>query len=335
MNAIALCLSFLCVGADPTPKLSGAFIQLNNKAMDLRKGDWIDVCKAMKSIALNTIIIQCMKYRGGDDVPYEFYEKNMVDPLGEILQFCDTDKTQGWQVYVGIEYVAKWDTIRKNEQETADFLDESKAVAKKIWDRYQGRRSFAGWYVPQELANYGYDNGEVALLRGFFLPLSQYCWDISGGKPVAISPYYNPVLASPMRFREDIGQIVSGSRVNIIMLQDGVGVRDIKEGELGQKVVPFYQEMQRICGKDRQLWGNAECLEHFPRQGIANPDFPVRDFGRFVAQRKAIGPLVVKIVVFDFFHYMNPYGHAHSDDLEYVKGEQLLYNAYLKEIQGN
>ena len=124
-------------------------------------------------------------------------------------------------------------------------------------------------------------------------------------------------------------KILDGSAIGEVMLQDGVGVREVQEAEIEAKVVPFYREMAAVLGPGQRLWGNVECLEH--RDGN---DFPVTDFARFATQRRAVGQVVQKLVTFEFFHYMNPFGHLMSN-AEYIQAEKSLYDAYRQEVVGH
>src|SRR5438034_411963 len=75
----------------------------------------------------------------------------------------------------------------------ADYLDreaaESMRLAEAAWTRYGRHRSFAGWYLPQELWDGAFDDGQIARLRAFFRRVSDRCKALSGGKPVAIAPF--------------------------------------------------------------------------------------------------------------------------------------------------
>ena len=209
--AFVLGLAFIASSAtamaqDPSPKLSGGFIQYQGATTALSKDDWLRVCQAMLNIGLKTVILQQTEFQDGETVTsYIPRKKGELDPTDIILKFADDKKMN---VFVGLRYVKQWDTIRKNEGEATKQLDANKLLASKVWDRYKKHPSFAGWYLPQELANYGYSDDEIAILKGFFEALSKHCTTLANGKGVAISPYFNPCLAEPKQFSSDIKRIV-------------------------------------------------------------------------------------------------------------------------------
>jgi hypothetical protein len=296
--------------------------------MDLKPSDWQDVCKAMDRIGFKLVIVQAVEYVGDDGVPYTFYEKNGTDPIAVMLRYGEP---RGIKIHVGLRLVQGFDKIRKDKAALDRLLAENRAVAAKIWSRYGRSGAFGGFYIPQELANYGYTDEEIRLLKGYFGPLGRYSSKFGGGKVVSVSPYFNPDeggLADPARFASDLKAILSDSGIGVIMLQDGVGVREIKAADIGAKVVPFYREVAKALGPGQTLWGNVECLEH--RNG---KDFPVTDYARFEAQRRAVGGVACPLVTFEFFNYMNPYGHT-KPDKGYVEAEKALYEAYSKEVGG-
>jgi hypothetical protein len=80
----------------PAPKLSGGFIQLSNAAMDLKPGDWLNVCDAMKAIEFDSIVVQGVEFIGDDGVLFTFYEKDGIDPIAEMIRLSES---RGMKVY--------------------------------------------------------------------------------------------------------------------------------------------------------------------------------------------------------------------------------------------
>jgi hypothetical protein len=156
---------------------------------------------------------------------------------------------------------------------------------------------------------------------------------------VAVSPFFNPLIKpgepgfgdlDPGCFATVYCQFLEHAGIDIVMLQDGVGTRGLKTGDLPVRVIPYFQAFQQLCrSKHVALWGNVENFEIVPGQPNMN-DFWPTDIGRLESQIRATAPFVKELVTFDFFHYMNPYGYLHEDQSEtvYRARERVLYNAY-------
>ena len=314
----------LTTDATPPPRLAGGFIQLSNAALELKAADWIDVANSMKAVGMETVIVQGVEYVGHDGVLFPLFEKDGVDPTAELLR-------HGMKVFVGLRVDENWDAIRKDPMALGKLLDDNLKVASKVWARYGSSPGFGGFYLPQELANHGYPDAELAPIRDYIRALGKHCRQISGDRPVAVSPYFNPdttAFADPTRFASDLKRILDDSGVTEVMLQDGVGVREVATADIPAKVVPFYRAVAAALTTGQHLWGNVECFEH--RDG---KDFPVTDFARFADQRRAVGPLVERLVTWEFFHYLNPLGHTVAD-AAHRGAEKALYEAYQRELAG-
>lgn len=336
--------------------ITGGFIQYEGWMMKdrlhpsnpqgLSKDAWKKELEAMKRARIDTIIIQRLEAGGESFIP-DCNDREAVDPTEVILDYADNNEMQ---VFVGL-WSSAWPDA-KVESADADLLTitrgENIRVANAAWGRYGKHRSFAGWYIPQEIWNINWQKEQNERIRSFYRAVSDHCKGISNGKPVAISPFFSPfgnaneeaVTAVYTTFL--LGdEKVQGAGIDIVMVQDGVGARCRNtQSDIFDNVQPYFRAFlnaAREASKVKKvaLWGNLEsfktvqggCLDNFQRPFKGAP----ADFSRLQVQLEAASfdhdenqPFFEKLVTFDFFHYMSP---AHPGDT--LAERQRLYSAYI------
>jgi len=358
-----------------TRPLDGAFIQF----WGVREEKvWRQVMDAMKTAKMRTVVIQYLKNRllkrdaegkiiyGPDERPVmdeatftytDAYTMpngdRIIDPTQYILQYAEDN---GMQVYVGlinderfVEY-GQWDNPHRLNLDGQ--LKDNKDFAQLLWERYgknpktgKDYKSLAGWYLPYEMWNEKYTTGQLDAFRPFFNDVSETCRRISHGKPVTVSPFINPdttVFLDAKSFAATYGTFLkSGQKsagIDIVMLQDSVGAKGVAKEEIQTKIGPYFKELNIMCNAlSVKLWADIEAFEDSPR-------IPTT-YDRFERQMQVVDDILVdptnqQVVAFDFFHYMNPYGHLHglpnparpADGPDYAAREGRLYCAYLRAL---
>lgn len=307
----------------PLPKLTGGFIQLDDVAKSLKER-WSEFFEQMSKIRLNTFIIQYLESVDRDCTKFNAIEG--ADPVEEILKQA---AMMHGSVYIGLRNYQAWDELRKNEKYINTVLTENQRLADLVWKRYGAHPSFKGWYIVQELANYKYEKKEeLDLLNGYFVTLSKYCRAIDRNqKPVAISPYFNPTddFKNAPDFASDLKTILKDSEVDIVMLQDSVGERQIKPDEFPEKVKPYYEALKALAtANGQQFWANVESFKWVGKNRRPT------DFATFKQQLLTADEYSKTLVTFDCYHYMNPLGFSHEKEQEHRDAEKLLYDEYEK-----
>lgn len=336
--------------------LDGAFIQFWGNR---RRSEWQKVMNAIKAVNMHTIILQYLANRvisvkdntkvfdstgcGVMDDPaffiYPDAEKastDEVDPTEYILQYAEQNNMK---VYIGLfndeRFVyneginSQWNKpqcLKLDERES-----ENKELAKKIWNRYHNYKSFSGWYFPFEMWNQPYTEKQIQDFRRFSGKISVACKAFDKNKKVLVSPFFNPD-SPPFLFAKDFsvtyGKFLKSDSesagIDIVMLQDSVGAKNIQIDDISNKVAPFYTELKSMCvNKGCTLWANVESFES---------NYTPTSIERFQKQIETANSILTnkpteQVVTFDFFHYMNPYGTLHSD---YAEKELKLYCKYLQ-----
>lgn len=262
----------------------------------------------------------------------------IIDPTGFILDFADE---KGMEVYVGLindeKFVewGQWDNPRCLNLPRQ--IEDNKRFAEVIWGRYgkkpgasEPRPSFKGWYLPQEMWNQAYTEDQIRDFRRFFGAVSKRCKELSGGLPVTVSPFFNPKMLGAEAFAETYGRFLRKGQetagIDIVMLQDSVGAKAIPFNDISTVVGEYYRAMRgKLDELGIKFWANVESFGCEPRRPT--------EIMRLTRQLETARGHVAageKIVTFDFYHYMNPFGYDHVIDESYVAAERSLYCEYLK-----
>jgi hypothetical protein len=327
--------SFLVLATDTArPQLGGAFVQLDRGNKNWTPEAWGAELARMRTAKLDSVIVQYLEARDGDEpatseqyVPAGPEDK---DPLKAILD--DADR-HGMKVFVGLRYDARLlgsellNAPDKLKAALDDELARNIELAACVSKRYQlrTRSSFAGWYLPVEVANFkedfpGEDKGWIAQLSKFTRELVKTCKAMVN-KDVAVSPYFNGKkengtlpkwLVGPKEMGQNYRRFLQDTGLSIVMLQDGVGVGKIPPTEVEAYVKEYLLAVKEACseasppeGPRIRFWLNVESIG--------------ADINRLRAQMALGARNAEEIVTFDFPHHL---------------GRNPLYEDYLKYLGG-
>lgn len=300
------------LGTPAGVRLDGTFIQYQGWMTKLDAGAWQRELEVLQRARLRLIIVQWVQYNQNRFLPTNAAPETDLTEL--LLAYADRE---GLQVFLGLAMDDGWwnqSTDSRYLNRTADALG---GVAEEVWRRYGAHRSFAGWYIPQEPWDGEYSDGQTTLLRRFFRQVSDRCKQLSGGKPVAFSPFFSG-RSTPAGLELFYRKLLEGSGLDILMLQDGVGARGW-DAEVAERVTPYFRAVSRACLQTGvAFWSD---LESFRLAGSDPARFVPADIGRLCQQLTAEAPWVQRIVTFDFFHYLSPPRGA---------AQQRLHDDYLK-----
>jgi hypothetical protein len=321
----------------PKDKFTGGFIQLTNSmAVDdtrLTRQQWRDVLQSMKQTGMTTVIVQylVLKEATGDR---SLMRPGTADDATELI-LSEADDLKGMTVLIGL-----WDCDFPTSKFNTAFFVEAKsktlAAAETAWnDMHYGRHaSFGGWYIPVEPWNFKKDPDKIALLADFLAAVTAKCKELAPSKPVAFSCYFNPdqvFYASPAETTNVYKQVFDRAKIDILMLQDGVG----EYGHAAADCQAYFTAYKAACGEKVRFWGDLECFTR-TEAGIRVP----ADAARLAAQFASAKGSTETCVTFDFFHYMNPNKYTDHQGVEYqgmcagglVGPRKALYDAYRLQI---
>lgn len=313
--ACSLLLSVGCAERIETPALSrrieGTFVQYEPWMTRLGRAEWRRELDAMRRARIELIVIQWLEFEG-----VRFFGNDGNDPTRLILEYCDE---HDMRVFVGLSHADIYWSRLKDPGHLDRAWASSAAVADEAWGRYGRHRSFAGWYLPQELRDATYPLQSMISIKDFYRKLGDRCRALSGDKPVAIAPAMSGTVSAE-KFGHMYATILPGSGIDIVMLQDGVGARGW-DNDFERRIVPYFRAMAEACRLARaKLWSDIEVFRRSSKGGRSEP----ADIERIKRQIAVETPFVERFVMFDFFHYMSPHRG---------KAQKRLYERYLAEMK--
>jgi hypothetical protein len=299
-------------GLPARSRIEGTIIQYQDWMMKMDARAWRHEMDAMRRAGIHIVIIQWLRMNDSRYIPSD---PGAVDPTRIILEYADRN---GMEVFIGLAYADFW-WKRLRDQRYLDLAAAaSTQIADEAWARYGGHRSFAGWYLPQELRDANYTPQMIDGLRTFFKGLGDHCRSLSGDKRVLISPAMSGLIASDL-FERTYTTLLLDSGIDVVIFQDGVGARGWDK-DLERRVVPYFGAMRAACRTAGvELWSD---IEIFHRAGKPAGSTPA-SIERIKRQIAAESPFVSAFVMFDFFHYMSPRRGA---------AQKKLYEDYLREF---
>ncbi|MEW6227879.1 MAG: DUF4434 domain-containing protein [Bacillota bacterium] len=208
------------------------------------------------------------------------------------------------QVMLGLTLDPSW---WKGNFDAAGDLERNKQVVDELWSRYGRSPAFYGWYIPHEIDDLNSRGADrLNNLIRFTAELSGYAKQVSSGKPVAIAPFFGMHM-TPAEYEKWWKSYLAGARVDIVMLQDGVGCHRV---DLYKDVPSYYAALQRAATANNvELWSDVEVFNQthgWPVDGGTWAAVPGK-IETIAEQLRVEKPYVSRFVAFEFTHYMSPW----------------------------
>lgn len=309
----------------PPPRLCGGFIQYWRPMETWGEDHWHPVLDAMVEAGMIVIVIQQLASEDASGHVEPFMAEGQ-DATKVILEYATN---HGMQVYLGLLFNRLNGSTESKNLDLEDTAQKNINLAKTVATRYGGYPAFTGWYIPLETWTSA-PQTYLMTFKPFFQTVSRACKDLAN-KPVAFSPFVNSLYGSEGEISEvttTYQAFLTGSGLDILMLQDGVGARNLDPSDVPANAV-YFDAMGTACAEAGvEFWANVESFTDYGSdcRTPADPE-------RFKLQRHCI-PKAKHAITFDFFHYMNPYIFLKSMDQARQEAMKTLYRAYLEEIMG-
>ena len=281
------------------PALRGSFLQpaLGDR-WTLKQ--WRDEFHYMRDAGLDQMVIQWTAdskekttiYPSGVAGYAQNTEHDVVD------RALDAADASGAQVYLGLQINDDWWTKYltdkpwlKNEAKVANVL------ADDLWKRYRHHGSLTGWYLGFEVDNVESTPADWDNLVAFYRTVGNHLHKLTPGKPIVISPFFNTKAdLSPTQWQTMWEYVLKRSPIDVLALQDGVGVAHATKAELPE----WFSAVRNAIQNSRphmQFWVDTETftLDSEPR--------PIR---AIVNDMCAVRPYVSSYLSFSFNHYLSP-----------------------------
>lgn len=230
----------------------------------------------------------------------------------------------GRKVFLGLVFNDDW---WQKEGADRDWLlneaGEMNAVADELYASYFARYpvTFAGWYINWEMDNFAEYNSLTKHKENMIEALqmvSGHLKTLNPALPSSIAPFFNTTGgSSAQQYGQFWYEVLSKTDVDILMLQDGIGVNHATLDQLPE----WYQQVcagVRAAGK--ACWSD---LENFTTG--ADENFYPAPIERLIQQHQIAAQYIDRIVTFSYLSYMSPVDPNHAPYYQ-------SYKAYVDEL---
>ena len=301
MVAVLIFLACLAVVAQDCsrPALRGSFLQpALGDAWTLKQ--WHDEFRYMRDAELDQMVVQWTADSKAKTTIYPsgvagYSQNTQHDVVDRALDAADAS---GAQVYLGLQINDDWWT--KYLADKAWLENEGKianVLADDLWKRYRHHESLTGWYLAFEVDNVESTSVEWDNLVAFYRTVGNHLHKLTPGKPILISPFFNTKAElSPSQWQTMWEYVLKRSPVDILALQDGVGVAHATKAQLPE----WFSAVRNAIQKSRprmQFWVDTETF---------TLDSEPRAIRSIVNDMRAVQPYVSSYLSFSFNHYLSP-----------------------------
>lgn len=258
------------------------------------------------------------------------------EPVAYLL---DAAQKAGLQVWLGLylneepSSLSWWDAMTD-----ADFSETDKAaiehhvlrsiaVVNDLAAQYGSHPALGGVYYSIEVANNAFT---PAANRPYLVSIidrvAKAVHQALPGKKLAISPFFNTALASAEEFGAMWEEVLKNSELDIIILQDGVGVAPNTLTATNDEISAYFRAVRKAAdAAGKPLWGNAELFTNLGDRD--NPQLIPAPIDTIRRQLQTEAPYVDKFVCFEF-HYLDP-NDAYTLSGSTATARQTLYDSCL------
>ena len=257
----------------------------------------------MRAIGIDTVIMIRCGLKQWLTYPSEILmrRQNCYRPVADLVEmFLELSDELGMKFFFGTyDSWCHWHSDHPEKE-----LELNLQVVEEAWLRYGHHKSFAGWYLSQEISR---GRKSVATL---YRELGRCCKEVSGGLPVLISPLIDGIKENQKQsisledHQREWDEMFS-------LIRDGVDTVAFQDGHCEFHELSDYLAVNRQLAEKYgiECWSNCESFDR---------DMPIRflpikwEKMRFKLQAaEAAG--VRKVITFEFSHFMSPnsvYGAA-------------------------
>ena len=281
------------------PALRGSFLQPQlGDAWTLKQ--WTNEFQYMQDAGLDQMLIQWTADSKEKTTIFPstlagYTQNTQHDVVERGLQAADAS---GAQVYLGLQVNDDWWTNYIND--AAWLRNEAKtanALADDLWKRYRRHPSLAGWYLPFEVDNVETSAPQWDNLVAFYRAVGHHLHELTPGKPVVISPFYDTREGlSSSEWQTMWEYVLKRSPIDVLALQDGVGAAHATAAKLPEWFSAVQNAIQH-ARPSMQFWVDTETFHH---------QYATMPIHSIVRDMCAVQPYVSNYVSFSFNHYLSP-----------------------------
>lgn len=225
-----------------------------------------------------------------------------------------------------------WDAVNDQHFSSRDSLiiehhvQRSIAAVDDLARLYGDHHAFTGVYISFEIANHAFiPDKNQSYLISIFDRITDRVHEKLPGKSVAVSPFFNIELSTPEEFGSMWENVLSKTAIDLVILQDGVGVEPKSLTLLRDRVTPFFKAVRRAAEKSNTEF-RINCELFTNRGSREKPDLVPGKTSSIKRQLNRAAKQCDTIAAFDF-RYMDP-NCDHAETEEECKSRKALYRSY-------
>jgi len=270
---------------------------------------WKQELSAMKAVEIDTVIIQWSQY----DL-YPFYGKGTDHKDNLIGRLMTAADDLNIKVFLGTIFDSTWvsEWAWKDVAYLKSSLANNRSFLPNIWSMYKDHKSFVGWYIPQEIADWDYRDlsifaPELYNLRYYYKSIVDICKSLDENMKVGLSAFFVGKF-TPNYVEYSFREMLEGTRLDVLMVQIGYGVRHWRS--IKEFVVPYFKAFNYAAEANNiELWAVQEMFDlEVISNGFDETTIKIEPLSIDILKKrqKEILPITNNLVYFDFFHYLSP-----------------------------
>jgi hypothetical protein len=243
--------------------LTGSFIDFSGKSQWSQK-EWESQFQEMNDIGMNTAIIQFISY--GDTTWFNsannFTRIKYPDALPALLAAANNKRMD---IFMGLYFDEEYWKNQTNVDWLHLHADRCISIAEELNAQFGKNPAFKGWYIPHEPEPNAYHSKELtASLKENLINLISDRLHSFDAKPVSIAAFFNSELTSPTQLKDFMTELCK-SNLQIIMLQDGIGVNHVSLEQVGLYYSKADRGLYENTNYKGEFWTDLETFSFAPQ----------------------------------------------------------------------
>ena len=304
--------------------IDGTFIQLHRGVAERSAREWQADFKRAKELGGTVLIVQwtaeepILYFQPAGEAP-----PRMTETYPTLERIFDAAEAEGMELIIGLQHSPEyWEQIKSRDKVVRDFfrlrMARNERVQKALLATFGDRAAWTGYYIPDEIDDLSWRAAErLAHLRMYLQGMTGILRRNDPARFVTASSFFRGRTA-PDLMAANLMDIVEGSGLDVLLVQDGIGV-----GDPPIRYVPLYFDiLARIwnnaaeegAGKDASdvkrgplpsLWCVIETFRQTsdPNEPFAAVPAPA---ARLAEQIRAARPHFERLILFTYSDYLNP-----------------------------
>ena len=272
----------------------------------LNEAQWRAMIQDMHAVGMDTLVLTCSALCYPDEresyAPVDVFPQpaDMGCPNAMDVMMDETERL-GMQVYLSCGFYGIW-TDPVSNMKSEEVTRRAFTACETMFDRYAGKKSFTGWYLPDETEAGPYFSD---VFIDYANRYARFLRTLDAKKPVLAAPYGTNKIAPDDAFVRQLERL----ELDAIAWQDEVGVQKSTEEQTGA----YYEGLARAFRKAGRsaLWADIE-LFNFDGKVYQSALIPA-PMERIAKQIAAVSPHVEKILAYAYPGLMARPGSIASD----------------------